>query len=477
MTIFRRYVSPLTLLACLCALGFVTDAQAQRVFRATLDGAQETPAVTTTTATGTGIVELNAAETSVAVTVSFSGLSGNQTAAHIHGNAPRGSAAGVLFNIGSTGTTSGTFSFNQAVTAGDVTNLKAGLWYFNVHSVSFPGGEIRGQIEPDCSSLPSGPVSWWQGEGNALDQNALSNGTPQGSVTYVGGRAGRTFRLGGNGNASNVGDRVIVGNPTNLQLQDFTIEGWIRRSSSTITTNSPVSGVENGTIFAYGQNGYGLVLLQATGRLALTKIQVDQITSTATPITDTNFHHVAVKKSGNQVTFYVDGVADTPITYNSTFTFTSNAAIGARGDSDARNAFFGDVDELSIFNTALTNDQIASIYNAGAAGKCPPCVATPVGLTEWWTADGSTTGLRDRSTSTLNNGATFAEGQNSTGFLFDGTNDDVSTSNLVLGSNYSIEFWVNPSALGGFQHLITNDYLSSGNYGALYMLTDGSVQY
>lgn len=446
----RFLVSRTVLLLLLCAVFGVTSALSQRVFRAVLDGTQETPPVTATTAAGTGTVELNVAENSIAVTMSFSGLSSNQTAAHIHGNSARGVSSGVLFNIGSSGTTSGTFSFNQAVTPTDIANLKAGLWYFNVHSSNFPGGEIRGQIEPDCANLPTGLVSWYRGEGNTLDQNALNNGTSQGSVTYVGGRSGRTLRLGGNGNAGNSGDRVIVGNPANLQLQDFTIEAWIRRQSSTITTNSPVAGSENGTIFAYGQNGYGLVIIQSSGLLALTKIQADQITSTGPAITDTNFHHVAVTKSGNQVLFYVDGVASAPISYGSTFAFTSNAAIGARGDSDARNAFFGDVDELSIFNRALSIAEIASIYNAGAAGKCPPCVATPVGLAEWWTADGNLFGSRNLNNAAFLGGATFAEGINGHGYLFGGggqTAEAPDSATLDVTTQFTFDAWINPAIL------------------------------
>ncbi len=473
-----RYV----ILVLLCVFSCVSTTMSQRVFRAVLDGIQETPPVTSTTAVGTGIVELNVAETSIAVTMSFAGLSSNQTAAHIHGNVGRGTAGGVLFNVGSSGATSGTFSFNQAVTPTEVANLKAGLWYFNVHSINFGGGEIRGQIEPDCSKLSAGLVSWWQGEGNTFDQNALNNGTPQGSVTYVAGRVRRSLRLGGNGNTGNSGDRVIVGNPTNLQLQDLTIEAWIRRQSSTITTNSPVSGVENGTIFAYGQNGYGLVLLQSGGQLALTKIQADQITSTGPTITDTNFHHVAVTKSGNQVIFYVDGVASTPITYGSTFTFTSNAAIGARGDNDARNAFFGDIDELSIFDRALSAAEIASIYSGGAAGKCPPCVATPVGLAEWWTGDGSLSGTRSQNNLTPIVFPTFAEGLNGHSFYFNGfgrSYEAPDSASLDVTTHFTFDAWINPASLHngvGQGGIISKVGGGGGNNGYQFGITNNNTQ-
>jgi hypothetical protein len=221
-----------------------------------------------------------------------------------------------------------------------------------------------------CSMAPADLVSWYQGENNTIDFINTNNGTIQGNVTYSTGYVGQTFTLGGAGNTSGSGDRVLVGNPANLQLQDFTIEGWIKRSSNTIVTNSPVAGFEGGSFFAYGAGGYGFVIQQSTNRLGLTKIGTSAVYSTTATISDTNFHHVAVTKLGNQITFYVDGVADTPITYNTTFTFGTNAAIGARGDNDARNAFFGSIDELSIYSRSLAASEIQAIVAAASAGKC-----------------------------------------------------------------------------------------------------------
>jgi hypothetical protein len=77
-----------------------------------------------------------------------------------------------------------------------------------------------------------------------------------------------------------------------------------------------------------------------------------------------------VTKSGDQVIFYIDGVASNPVSYNPGFTFTTNAAIGARGDDAIDNSFFGDIDELEIFNRALSQTEIQSIFNASSAGKC-----------------------------------------------------------------------------------------------------------
>src|SRR5207237_171577 len=70
--------------------------------------------------------------------------------------------------------------------------------------------------------------------------------------------------------------------------------------------------------------------------------------------------------------------------YNDTFTFSSPPAIGARGDNFG-NSFLGLVDEVSVYNRPLTTSEVATIYNAGSAGKCgtgvaPSIVTQPQGM-------------------------------------------------------------------------------------------------
>ncbi|HEY0048113.1 MAG TPA: CHRD domain-containing protein [Pyrinomonadaceae bacterium] len=144
----RRIFDLFGLAAVFGILCLSSVAGAEISFTATLSGAQEVPP-TASSAKGFGIVTLNDAETQIRFSLTFSGLGSSQTASHIHGAAPLGANAPVLFNIGSTGSTGGTFTaLTQAVTPAQVQQLKSGLWYFNVHSNALPTGEIRGQILP-----------------------------------------------------------------------------------------------------------------------------------------------------------------------------------------------------------------------------------------------------------------------------------------------------------------------------------------
>ncbi|HXG84347.1 MAG TPA: CHRD domain-containing protein, partial [Pyrinomonadaceae bacterium] len=147
MKLFKNFTSAISVFSLIAA--FSLAARAETTFTGTLNAAQEIP-TNNSAAVGFGRVTLNDAETQITFSLTFSGLSSNQTASHIHNPGPPGVNAPVLFNIGSTGMTSGTFrGLTQPVTAAQVADLKAGKMYFNVHSTTFPGGEIRGQILVD----------------------------------------------------------------------------------------------------------------------------------------------------------------------------------------------------------------------------------------------------------------------------------------------------------------------------------------
>ncbi len=127
-----------------------------KLYTVTLSGGQEVPA-NGSPATGTGVLELNGAETLIAAKLSWSGLSSNATAAHIHGPSGPGVNAGILFGFtGVPAAPAGSIPTQVfSISAAQVAQLKAGQFYFNVHSQFLPGGEIRAQIvdvvTPTCT--------------------------------------------------------------------------------------------------------------------------------------------------------------------------------------------------------------------------------------------------------------------------------------------------------------------------------------
>lgn len=134
----------------LASVSFSVSVNAATYFTANLNGTQEVPP-SGSAATGFGRVTLNDAETQITASFYFSGLGTNTTAGHIH-RAAAGVNGPVIFNMApTTGQTSGqVVAATFAVTPTQVADLKAGLWYFNIHTSGFGGGEIRGQILVDA---------------------------------------------------------------------------------------------------------------------------------------------------------------------------------------------------------------------------------------------------------------------------------------------------------------------------------------
>jgi hypothetical protein len=145
-------------------------------FTADLSAANEVPPpVVVSAGTGLATIVLDQAAHTIQISATFSGLTSNTVAAHIHCCAPLGINAGVATTLPAffefpLGVTSGTYAphtFNltealiynpnfPAFAAGGAAQAEAtltagilsGQSYFNIHTVNFSGGEIRGQLAP-----------------------------------------------------------------------------------------------------------------------------------------------------------------------------------------------------------------------------------------------------------------------------------------------------------------------------------------
>lgn len=112
------------------------------VFVATLTGAKET-LPNASGATGGGAATVDMATKVLTATVTTAGVIG--TAAHIHNGAP-GTSGPIVFPLAETSVGSGRWTATVTLTVEQLNLLLSGNYYFNVHSLAFPDGEIRGQI-------------------------------------------------------------------------------------------------------------------------------------------------------------------------------------------------------------------------------------------------------------------------------------------------------------------------------------------
>jgi len=167
----RMGVKVLTLVALFTALALPAWAQGRGNKTTQLQGFEEVPAISTP-ATGRFTARINQEENTIAYELSYSGLQGSITQAHIHFAQKGVNGAIVIFlcsNLGngpagtqpcppSPGSISGTADADdvlavsaQGIGAGQMHKvlraMRSGIAYVNVHSTLFPGGEIRGQLD------------------------------------------------------------------------------------------------------------------------------------------------------------------------------------------------------------------------------------------------------------------------------------------------------------------------------------------
>ncbi len=212
---------------------------------------------------------------------------------------------------------------------------------------------------PPCDPPPSGLVGWWRGESNAFNYAGNGDGILVGNENYSPGEVGLGFAGDG------TGDGVLVTNITELQLQTLTIEGWVRRTSSSVVSFG--SG-GNGVIAGFGNGGY-LLFLDSSGRPNFARLGDPSTSSGSVLINDINFHHLAATLGSGVLKIYLDGTNTDIFAFSSVFTFSSGLGIGLRHDNND-NSFFGTIDELSIYNRALASNEVMAIYQAAQGGKC-----------------------------------------------------------------------------------------------------------
>ncbi|MGA2656274.1 MAG: LamG-like jellyroll fold domain-containing protein [Verrucomicrobiota bacterium] len=209
-----------------------------------------------------------------------------------------------------------------------------------------------------CDPTPSGIAAWWKGESNTVDVVGGDSGTLAGGAGYAPGLVGTAFSFSGPGQAAAIPATPAIDLSA---LYSWSIEAWINPAS--INGGYP-------TIYSQGYWGASLGLNGTSGKLESWINNASQLDGTV-PVPPGQWSHVALVYDGTNRTFYVNGAfagsgVAPPVNQDS-----NGSAIGNVSPA-VNSAFFnGGIDEVSIYSRALTSVEIAGIYAAGAAGKCP----------------------------------------------------------------------------------------------------------
>jgi hypothetical protein len=224
-----------------------------------------------------------------------------------------------------------------------------------------------------CTPPPEGLVSWWPGDGNACDIVGPNNGELHGDVTFEPGMVGEAFHFDGLGSYV---EAATAGLPTGTGNR--TLEMWVRVDSF-VTIDALFAGYGSPGIFG---GAYLITAIDLRKHLEVESkdkaVHFSQWGSSLYgPALDPGtWHHVAVtnvnSRVGPLVTLYLDGIAvarstDLRFSTPGNGRFYMGSLPEVLGQTDR---LHGLVDEVSIYNRALSAKEIAAIYAAGSAGKC-----------------------------------------------------------------------------------------------------------
>jgi len=234
---------------------------------------------------------------------------------------------------------------------------------------------LPGMAQPtNCTTPPNGLVGWWRAEGNANDAAGVNHGQLLNNAGYATGLVGQAFNLNSvSASYIQVPDSDLWAFGTN----DFSVELWVNFRTwnpsgnyyfpeAIFAANDEGAGPQNKWIFCLDNGKLTLIVCSPTlGALYL--IQA--------PFAPTvgQWYHLALVRSGNVFTTYVNGVAVGSQTLSLDIP-NANAPLNI-GQAEGLGYVNGLIDELSIYQHALSQTEVQAIYNAGSQGKCPPTTA------------------------------------------------------------------------------------------------------
>jgi hypothetical protein len=218
-------------------------------------------------------------------------------------------------------------------------------------------------------------VGHWTFDGNLLDSSGHNNnGTISGTVGYAPGKFGQALSFNGNGH-------VTIPNSSSLQTQHFTVAYWALGTGG--FSNSPtIADKRNQTqsesawqVTIVAGNALQTCVWQASFAPCL-------YSPPLSPSPVTNWTHIAVTYDGSTLIEYANGIAVLTQSAPGNFPGNGNADItlGAPGPGLGGAAYNGLLDDLQIYDGALTAAQVYQLANPpdfGNVNVCPTGQSTP----------------------------------------------------------------------------------------------------
>jgi len=295
----------------------------------------------------------------LATTVSVNCLSSNGTALAQVNYLPVSSA--IVFDPGESNKTVYVEILNDAIAAG-AKEFTLGLWGVSGNAVI--GGQSLATVsiaDSGCLPPPAGLVAWWAADGSAADSVGTNDGYLINGASYAPGEVGQGFWLSSARACVSVPHSSLWAFGTN----DFSIDLWA--SFSTVYDDEAFLASDEG-----GGRQPKWIFWLTGGVLEFQVIsqQGGNIDSGAFSPELNQWYHFALTRTSSTFNLYVNG--DLFYTETATITVPDALAPLTIGEAEGNFSFKGILDDVRLYDRALTGAEILSIYQAGSEGMCPP---------------------------------------------------------------------------------------------------------
>ncbi len=211
-----------------------------------------------------------------------------------------------------------------------------------------------------CSDPSVNLVSWWPGQNSAEDMYGKNNGTIMKGATFAPGVVGKAFQLDGDD------DYIAVPDSDGLNPPDtITISLWAKRNSLNYSGLVVKKGSDDNSGYSIESDHDNIsfwVNIKDQGWVSSPLATL--------PLID-QWIHIAGVYDGSKISLFLDGNlygVPTP-TAGGIVINNSPLALGNDLANPGRN-FGGLIDEVQIYNRALSPTEILAIYSSGSAGQC-----------------------------------------------------------------------------------------------------------
>lgn len=212
-------------------------------------------------------------------------------------------------------------------------------------------GVVASSVQTETSTLEDGLYGHWKFENNAEDSFASFDGTAT-NVTYVTGKSGYAASFNGSSSRVVIGD--VIKPTTAFSFSVWTKDGGQSAEKYVIGHLIYDTSWKGWRLTRYNDNAIGLYMNNGTN-------EFDQ--PYGSDFSNDAWHHLIFSWNGTTAYFYKDGVKSTGygFVYTLNYGTTNNLVFGA--NSSNAQVYDGEIDEIRIYNRALTDDEAYDLYH------------------------------------------------------------------------------------------------------------------